>query len=82
MRRHLLVLWKSKLIIIIIIIKAAPTEIFPLRGLFEAVTRAADGEKRRRRRGEGRVKGGRGRGVEGKWWGWWGGAEGDYLIIS
>ena len=24
----------------------------------------------------------KGRGVEGKWWGWRGGAEGDYLIIS
>ena len=47
------------------------------QGQFVAITRTADGEKRRRRRGEGRVKGGRGRGVEGKWWGWRGGAEGD-----
>ena len=29
---------------------AAPTKIVPLRGLFSAITRTADGEKRRRRR--------------------------------
>ena len=38
-------------------VKAAPTKIFPLKGLLEAVTRAADGEKKRRRRGERRMKG-------------------------
>ena len=53
------------------IIKAAPTIIFPLKGLFEAVTRAADGEKRRRR-GERRMKGKR----EGEWRGS-GGVEGE-----
>ena len=50
----------------------APTEIFPLRGLLEAVTRVADGEKRRRRRGERRMKGKR----EGEWRGS-GGVEGE-----
>ena len=43
--------------------KAAPTVIFPLRGQFVAITRTADGEKRRRRRGERRMKGNR----EGEW---------------
>ena len=49
----------------ICIIKAAPTKIFPLRGLFEAVTRAADGEKEEEK-GGGEGKGGKGKGSGGE----------------